>query len=66
MRHNSCPTSGHTCPSHHLCSIIPFSRHQPRRQDSFKTGFAYCQWGAGSPLPLWQPVWVSALPEFKQ
>ncbi|GFT29718.1 hypothetical protein TNCV_4891321 [Trichonephila clavipes] len=47
-------------------SIIPFSRHRPWRQDSFKTGFTYCQLGAGSPLPLWLPVWVSSLPEFKQ
>ncbi|GFX53818.1 hypothetical protein TNCV_1597641 [Trichonephila clavipes] len=58
----TCTTSGHTRSSHHLCSVIPFSRHRPRRQDSFKTGFTYCRWGAGSPLPLWLPVWVSALP----
>ncbi|GFS91685.1 hypothetical protein TNCV_1492531 [Trichonephila clavipes] len=32
-------------------SIIPFSQHQKSRHDSLKTGFAYCQWGAGSPLP---------------
>ncbi|GFU49193.1 hypothetical protein TNCV_2674891 [Trichonephila clavipes] len=43
-------------------SIIPFSQQQKRRHDSFKTGFAYCQWGAGSPLPLWRPVWMSSLP----
>ncbi|GFT18917.1 hypothetical protein TNCV_4725651 [Trichonephila clavipes] len=29
-------------------------------------GSAYCQWGAGSSLPLWLSVWVSALSEFKQ
>ncbi|GFV69006.1 hypothetical protein TNCV_1999721 [Trichonephila clavipes] len=34
-------------------SIIPSSQHQKRRHHNFKTGFAYCQWGSGSPLPLW-------------
>ncbi|GFU73413.1 hypothetical protein TNCV_3051971 [Trichonephila clavipes] len=47
-------------------SSIPFSQHQKRRHDSFKTGFAYCQWGTGSRLPLWRPVWLSSLPEFRQ
>ncbi|GFX31256.1 hypothetical protein TNCV_2027571 [Trichonephila clavipes] len=34
-------------------SSIPFTQHQKRRHDYFKIGFAYCQWGTGSPLPLW-------------
>ncbi|GFU57760.1 hypothetical protein TNCV_3639071 [Trichonephila clavipes] len=47
-------------------SIIPFSQHQRRQHDSLKTGFAYCQWGVGSPLPLWWSDWMSSLPEFRQ
>ncbi|GFV97984.1 hypothetical protein TNCV_5070241 [Trichonephila clavipes] len=47
-------------------SSIPFSQHQKRRHDYFKTGFTYCQWDTGSPLPLWRPVRLSSLPEFRQ
>ncbi|GFW08738.1 hypothetical protein TNCV_20341 [Trichonephila clavipes] len=45
-------------------SSIPVTQHQKRRHDYFKIGFAYCQWGAGSTLPLWRPVCLSSLPEF--
>ncbi|GFX41575.1 retrovirus-related Pol polyprotein from transposon 17.6 [Trichonephila clavipes] len=35
---------------------MPYTQHQKRRHDYFKIGFAYCQWGTGSPLPLWRPI----------
>ncbi|GFT66738.1 hypothetical protein TNCV_1395031 [Trichonephila clavipes] len=63
--YNSLSTSGHTCPSRHLFLVFPFSQHQKRRHDSFKTKNVYCRWGTGSPLPLWRPIWLSSLPEFR-